>query len=190
MSKRVRLLSPREREYYVAEHLEEVTKCLILARSRGYSHWLLIDWDDVKAAGYLGLCEAAAAFDCSMSVKFSTYCRYFIRGEMQECLNQQRSHGGTVSLNDEITAEKFHRTQSNEWREWFDAAELTSAEFLVLQYNLIEEDRLRTVSELLDIPLGQTMEIKQAGLVKLRAWLLSHINVEEETADAGKEDHR
>ncbi|MBQ6819227.1 MAG: sigma-70 family RNA polymerase sigma factor [Clostridia bacterium] len=79
---------PRERHPLVEDNMGLVHACCRRLSGRG------IEYDELFAAGSLGLCKAASGFDPELGYRFSTYAVPVILGEMRRLFRE----GGSVKV--------------------------------------------------------------------------------------------
>ncbi len=100
------LMSPRLKNDLIREHLPTVKWEALTIHYRLPRH---VEFDDLMSSGIIGLIDAIDRFDCRRDVKFTTYAKIRIRGEILDSLRaidpMSRYSRGKVKRLDKVTRE-------------------------------------------------------------------------------------
>ena len=95
-----------ESQAYVLRYLKYAER--LAKRFYAEHHPMAAEFEDIVAAAYLGLCDAAQRFDSQKGVSFKTFSYFRIRGEMYDLLRRhscsQRRRSSNIAAK-EVTAE-------------------------------------------------------------------------------------
>lgn len=142
---------------------------LVKSIIRKYLHFGL-PREDLEQEGLIGLMEAAARFDESRQVRFSTYATYWIKKRIIAALeNEKKNSMSSLSLDEEQFDVPDQTEKSSSSRQLDLPAGFPEDEKQVLTALFQEELTLSEIADKLNLPRERVRQLKEKALRRLRA---------------------